>query len=378
MSLRDPPQAENPASQDSILIYVALRHTSRCGKIDLTQKFQERNQNVMEEKKELEEIIFEQETQPEQTEEIASAEPAAEDVQETMEDYADELEASFRTFSVGDVLTGTVIDVDESGVLMDFNYYAPGRIPAEEMSADPHFQLLEEVHVGDAISATVVRLDDGAGNLLLSRKEADDVLAWDKLKQMQEDHTVITGTITEVVPAGAILYVEGVRGFIPASKLALTYVEDTSVYLNQTVRVQVLDVQEEEKKLVLSAKELLTEQAMEERAERAGRMQEGTVLEGTVEKLMPYGAFVQIGDGVSGLLHVSEISEKRIKHPKVVLSEGQKVRVKITRVENGKISLSMKALNDVLNKEDEPVFDYKEEGEAATSLGALLAGFKLK
>lgn len=117
---------------------------------------------------------------------------------------------------------------------------------------------------------------------------------------------------------------------------------------------------------------------MEERAERAGRMQEGTVLEGTVEKLMPYGAFVQIGDGVSGLLHVSEISEKRIKHPKVVLSEGQKVRVKITRVENGKISLSMKALNDVLNKEDEPVFDYKEEGEAATSLGALLAGFKLK
>ena len=204
------------------------------------------------------------------------------------------------------------------------------------------------------------------------------MLAWDKLKQMQEDHTVITGTITEVVPAGAILYVEGVRGFIPASKLALTYVEDTSAYLNQTIRVQVLDVQEEEKKLVLSAKELLTEQAMEERAERAGRMQEGTVLEGTVEKLMPYGAFVQIGDGVSGLLHVSEISEKRIKHPKVVLSEGQKVRVKITRVENGKISLSMKALNDVLNKEDEPVFDYKEEGEAATSLGALLAGFKLK
>ena len=339
----------------------------------------------MEEKKELEEIIFEQETQPEeaaaqseQTEEIALAESAAEDVQETMEDYADELEASFRTFSVGDVLTGTVIDVDESGVLMDFNYYAPGRIPAEEMSADPHFQLLEEVHVGDTISATVVRLDDGAGNLLLSRKEADDVLAWDKLKQMQEDHTVITGTITEVVPAGAILYVEGVRGFIPASKLALTYVEDTSAYLNQTVRVQVLDVQEEEKKLVLSAKELLTEQAMEERAERAGRMQAGTVLEGTVEKLMPYGAFVQIGDGVSGLLHVSEISEKRIKHPKVVLSEGQKVRVKITKVENGKISLSMKALNDVLNKEEEPVFDYKEEGEAATSLGALLAGFKLK
>lgn len=313
------------------------------------------------------------------TEETITQEMTAEEPVETMEDYAAELEASYRRFSVGDVLTGTVIDVDETGVVMDFNYYAPGRIPAEDMSADPHFNILEDVKIGDTISATVVKLDDGAGNLLLSRKEADSVLAWDKLLQMKEDQTVITGKITETVPAGAILYVEGIRGFIPASRLALEYVEDTGEYLNKTIQVQVIEVDQETGKLILSARELLTQAAVAARNEKICRIQEGTVVEGTVEKLMPYGAFVAIGDGISGLLHISEISEKRIKHPRVVLSEGQKIRVKITKVADGKISLSMKALNDVLNKEAvEEVFDYKEEGQATTSLGALFANMKLK
>lgn len=304
--------------------------------------------------------------------------PAEPEPVETMEDYAAELEASYRRFAVGDVLTGAVIDVDETGVLIDFNYYAPGRISAEDMSADPNFNILEDVHIGDTVTATVVRLDDGAGNLVLSRKEADSVLAWDKLTAMKEEHTVITGKITEVVPAGAILYVEGIRGFIPASRLDLHYVEDTQEYLGRTVRVQVLEAEEEGTKLILSARELLAEAAIAEKNEKVSRIEEGTVVEGTVEKLMPYGAFVAIGDGISGLLHVSQISEKRIKHPKVVLSEGQKVRVKITKVADGKVSLSMKALDDVLNKEaQEEAFDYKEEGQAATSLGALLAKLKL-
>ena len=297
---------------------------------------------------------------------------------ETMEDYAEELEASFRRFAVGDILTGTVIDVDETGVLMDFNYYAPGRIAAEDMSADPHFNLLEQVKIGDTITATVVKTDDGAGNLVLSRREADHVLAWEKLAEMKEAHTVVEGIVSEVVPSGAILYVEGVRGFIPASRLALQYVENTEEYLGQKVRVQVLEVDEESEKLILSARELLTEAAIALKNEKVSRMEEGAVVEGTVEKLMPYGAFVSIGDGISGLLHVSEISEKRIRHPKVVLSVGQKVRVKITKISDGKISLSMKALEDVLNKEvQEDDFEYREEGQASTSLGALLAGLKL-
>ncbi len=296
---------------------------------------------------------------------------------ETMEDYAAELEASFWKIRVGDVLTGKVIDADETGVLIDFDYYAPGKISAEDMSADPSFNILTDVAVGDILSATVVRLDDGAGNLVLSRKQADQVLAWDKLKDMMENKTVIKGTIKEVVKAGAILYVEGIRGFIPASKLALEYVEDTTPFLNQEVEVQIVTVEEENEKLVLSAKELLNIKAMEEKKEKANALEEGTVLEGTVEQLKDYGAFVGLGDGISGLLHISQISDKKIKHPKVVLSVGQKVRVKITKIQDGKISLSMKELNDVTSKEitDEPV-EYTESGSATTGLGALLAGFK--
>ena len=311
-------------------------------------------------------------------EEIKNEGIEIEETVESMEDYAEELEASFRRFSVGDILTGTVVAVDETGVIMDLNYYAPGRIPAEDMSEDPDFQLLEEIKPGDTITASVVRLDDGAGNLVLSRKEAQSVLAWDKLRQMKEQKTVVTGKITQVASAGAILYVEGIRGFIPASRLALSYVEDTSAYLNQMISVRVLEVEEEAEKLILSAKELLAEAAISERNEKVSRIEVGTVTEGVVESLMPYGAFVSLSDGISGLLHVSEISEKRIKHPKAVLSAGQKVRVKIIKIAEGKISLSMKALQDVLNKEaEEEVFDYKEEGEATTSLGSLFANIKL-
>lgn len=296
---------------------------------------------------------------------------------ETMEDFKDELEASFRKIRVGDILTGKVIEVSEEGVLLDFDYYAPGKIALEDLSGDPGFSIFEEIHVGDEISATVVKIDDGAGNLVLSRKEADDVLAWDKLKQMMEDHTVVKGKIAEAVKGGAVMFVEGVRGFIPASKLALRYVEDTSEYQNKEVEANIIEVDVTKKRLVLSCRDILVQKSLEEKAEKVKGVAVGSIVEGTVEQLKDYGAFVDIGDGISGLLHVSQISDKRISHPKAVLKEGQKIKVKITKVDHGKISLSMKALMNVTQKDSEPAFDYKESGQATTGLGALLKGIKL-
>ncbi len=298
---------------------------------------------------------------------------------EGMADYKDELEASFRQIHVGDVLTGRVIDVDETGVLMDLSYYAPGRIPVEEMSADPHFDILSAVKIGDEFQGTVIKRDDGKGNIVLSRKQADDELSWDKLKKMMEEKTVVEGKITEVVKAGAILYVEGIRGFIPASKLALEYVEDTKEYLNRYVRVQVIGVEEDTKRLVLSAKELLQEQAIEEKNKKISRLVPGNIVEGTVETLKDYGAFVDIGDGISGLLHISQISEQRVKNIRAVLKEGQKVKAVITKVDNGKVSLSMKALIEQIateRAEEEPQ-EYSDNQAASTSLGDLLKGLKL-
>lgn len=299
---------------------------------------------------------------------------------ETMKDYEKELEESMKKIEEGDILTGTVISVDEKEVVLDLKYYAEGVIPAEDYSREPGFNLKEEVHPGDEVSATVVRKDDGNGNILLSRVEASDVLAWEKLKEYKESGQVLDVVVKGITNAGVIAYVEGVRGFIPASKLALNYVEDTEEYLNKPIQVQVIDLDKESKKLILSAKEILREKAEEERKRMISNVQVGLVTEGTVESLQPYGAFVNLGNGLSGLVHISQICEKRIKKPSEVLSVGDKVKVKVTAVKDGKLSLSIKEASDLMAKEieEEEIYEDPDAGqEATTSLGSLFANIKL-
>jgi len=195
---------------------------------------------------------------------------------------------------------------------------------------------------------------------------------------MMEEKTLVTGKIAEVVKTGAIIYVEGIRGFIPASRLDLRYVEDTAPYLGKRVNLLITEVDREDRKLILSAKELLTEAAIARRSENMKNLSVGSVVEGTVESLKEYGAFVNIGNDLTGLLHISEMSEKRIKHPKVMLSVGQKVTVMITKIENGKISLSMKALNDAKAQEiEEEAHEYKSEYRPNNPFAALLKDIKL-
>lgn len=134
---------------------------------------------------------------------------------ETMDDYKDELEASFRRINEGDIISGTVIDVNEEEVTLDLKYYAQGIIKVADLSNDPDFNVLEQVHKGDVIEATVVQKDDGAGNIVLSKKEANDILAWDKLKQMMEDETTVKVRIKESVPSGVVTYLEGIPCIYP-------------------------------------------------------------------------------------------------------------------------------------------------------------------
>lgn len=298
---------------------------------------------------------------------------------ETMKDYEAELEASFKKIEEGDILTGTVVSVDDKEIIVDLKYYAEGIIPVEDYSREPGFNVKEEVHPGDEVSATVVRKDDGNGNILLSKVEATDVLAWDKLKELKASGEVLDVVVKGVVNGGAVAYVEGVRGFIPASKLALNYVEDTNEYLNRHIQVQVIDVNKEDKKLILSAKEILREKAEEERKNKISNIQPGFVTEGIVESLQPYGAFVDLGNGVSGLVHISQICEKRIRKPSEVLAVGDKVKVKVTAVKDGKLSLSIKEATDMMAKEvEEEEIEIPQSGEEAiTSLGSLFANIKL-
>ena len=295
-------------------------------------------------------------------------------MEETMKDYEKELEASFRKINEGDVISGTVIDVNEEEVTLDLKYYTQGIIRTADMSDDPNFSVLDDVKIGDMLEATVVSMDDGQGNILLSRKAANAVLAWDVLEQYLEEKKNITVKVSEIVNAGAVAYVEGIRGFIPASQLDIAYVENLEPYLGRKLTIRVITVDREKEKLVLSAKEILKEQAKEEHDHKVAMIVPGTVLEGTVESLQTYGAFVDLKDGLSGLVHISQICQKRIKKPSEVLKVGDKVKVKVLNTNDGKISLSIKAVAEEQEAEEVEAFDTKQfssDENVGTNLGDL-------
>ena len=299
---------------------------------------------------------------------------------ETMDDFKEELEKSFRKIKAGDVMNGTVVSVDDDEVLVDLDYYAPGVIALADASDDPSYTFAGNVEVGQEITATVVRRDDGQGRIALSMKEAAALAAWDRIRALKESQENVTVKVTEVTKAGVVAFLEGIRGFIPASKLALAYVEEEALkeYEGKSLEVRVLDFGEEGKRLIMSARDILWEKRREEREKKITGVQVGTVTEGTVETIKPYGAFVSLGDGLSGLLHVSQISQKRIKSPADVLKEGQTVKVKVIANKDGKISLSMKALEDAPVEElHEETYDLPETEEIGTSLASLFKNIKL-
>ena len=245
------------------------------------------------------------------------AEVKAEAPAETMEDYAAELEASYKAFD------------------------------------ERHFELPEA--------------DDAEGE------------KWAEFAQMMADRTSVKVKITEAVKGGVVAFVDEVRAFIPASQLALDYVENTEEWIGKEVEAKVITVDPEKEKLVLSAKRVAKEAAIEERNHKISMIVPGTVMEGTVESLMPYGAFINLGNGLSGLVHISQICERRIKKSSEVLKEGQKVKAKVLNTNDNKISLSMKALEEEM-VDTEPAEDleqYTSKESFGSSLGSLLAGIKL-
>ena len=299
---------------------------------------------------------------------------------ESMADFEEELNASLKQIHEGDVITGTVIDVTEDEVVLDLKYYTEGVIRREDFSADPTLNLKETVQVGDEISATVVRRDGGQGQIMLSKKDAANLVAWDKLRSLKETQSNIRVKVAGIVKSGVIAYVEDIRGFIPASKLALDYVDedDLNDWLGKELEVRVITVDEEDGKLVLSAKEILREKEAEEKKARISNVKVGLVTEGKVESIQPYGAFIDLGNGLTGLVHISQICEKRIKTPAAVLHVGDEVKVKVIAVKDGKLSLSMKALQDVAAEEiQEESVELPESEELTTNLGSLFANIKL-
>lgn len=297
-----------------------------------------------------------------------------------MDDFKAAIDASFRKIKEGDLLKGTIIGVSETGLTIDLGIYTEGFIPADEVSNNPHFSI-RTMTEGEEITALVLQTDSDEGYITLSLKQAADVLAWDHLKELMENKTIVTVKVSNAVNGGVIAYLDDIRGFIPASLLSASYVEDVETYVGKQLDVIVTTADQEKKKLILSAKEVERERLAQEKQFKISELQKGLVTKGTVEKIAPYGAFVSIGDGLSGLVHISQICGRRIKSPNEVLKLGDEVTVKIIDVKDGKISLSMTAVEDdqeaeIVDDVTEVPFSYSSGEEATTGLGALLKNLK--
>ncbi len=308
----------------------------------------------------------------------------SEEIKETMADFEDEINASFKKFREGDIIKGTVVSVEEEEVLVDLQSFSQGVIPSGEYSDDPDFHAMDEIKVGDLLSVMVL-YEDEMGRTVLSLKQAKESESWESLAAALEDRRIYEVRVKQVVPSGVVAYVEGIRGFIPASQLALTYVEEDELeqYVGKMLKVRVITADEEANKLVLSAKDVAKEEVAKAHEAKLDALQKGYITEGTITRIESYGCFVEFGDDLTGLVHISQICNKFLKSPKEVVSLGMKVKVKVLSVEDGKIRLSMKEAEDIapeveeaVNEQEETSMEYTDE-EATTSLAGLLKGIQL-
>ena len=206
----------------------------------------------------------------------------------------------------------------------------------------------------------------------------DDANPWNRVYNYLENKTVLHVKVEGIVNGGVIVMIEGLRGFVPASRLSLSYIEDLETFLLKDIDVQVIDVDQANNRLVLSARELLKAKEKEECEAQLASVQIGSVMKGVVETLQNYGAFVKLENGLSGLVHISQISQKReLAGPSDVLSIGDEIEVKVIGIKDGKISLSKKALEEIEEEEVEENVEIPEAEEIGTSLGDLFKNIQL-
>ncbi|MDA8193316.1 MAG: 30S ribosomal protein S1 [Thermaerobacter sp.] len=242
----------------------------------------------------------------------------------------------------GEILQGRVVHISNDGVLVDVGAKSEGIVHLRDLSHRRIDRPEEVVKLGDQISVYVIGYEGEEGVLKLSKRRADEQVAWERLEEALKTGDVLNSQVVEVVKGGLVVDV-GLRGFIPASLIAQGYVNDLAPFLGQTVRVKVVELDRGKRRAILSRKQVVEEEGRAKQEEVWAKVGEGSVQEGTVKSLTDFGAFIDLG-GVDGLLHISEMSWSRIQHPSELLEVGQTLRVKVLRMdrERGKISLGLR------------------------------------
>lgn len=278
-------------------------------------------------------------------EEAKAAEPEA--AQETMSMESlmashDAYEESFRELKRGEFLTGRVIQVNDEGAMVDVGYKTEGFIPANQLTHRKDVNPKELLEEGQDVKVVVLKVNHSEGQVLLSKRQADVEAAWFSILEAHQNGEVLESTCVEQVKGGLIVDI-GLRGFVPASHVDLRPVSDLSDYVGEVMRLKVLEVDQKRRKVVLSRKKALEDERDKLKEKTLNELAEGQIVSGEVARLTNFGAFVNLG-GVDGLVHISEMSWKRIKHPSEIVRVGEQVDVRVLGVDRGKerISLSLK------------------------------------
>lgn len=260
-----------------------------------------------------------------------------------MNDYMDEIEKSLRLPRGGEIVNGKVHQVTENEVIVNLGCKKDGIIPKEEVSLEEGQKLSDVFSEGDEVQAKVIKTDDGDGGILLSKKKLEVNEHWNEIINAFENKELVTVKITRAVNGGVIGAYKEVTGFIPLSQLSDKYVEDPAEFIGQEMEVKITRVDQRRGKIVFSRRAVLNEEKEKKLAEIWANIHVDDIVEGKVMRFTDYGAFVDIG-GIDGLLHISEISWGKLRHPQEVLQIGDTVKVKVLSMneEKGKISLGLK------------------------------------
>ena len=251
------------------------------------------------------------------------------------------LEESFKTIRNGEVVDGTVIDVKPDEIILNIGYKADGIITRSEYTNEPNVDLTTIVSVGDTMTAKVLKVNDGEGQVLLTYKRLAAEKGNERLKEAFENKEVLKATVAQILGGGLSVVVDEARVFIPASLVSDSYEKDLSKYEGQEIEFVISEFNPRRNRVIGDRRQLLVAERAEKQKELFAKLHVGDTVEGTVKNVTDFGAFVDLG-GVDGLLHISEMSWGRVDNPKKVFHVGDELKVLVKDIRDTKIALSLK------------------------------------
>ncbi len=310
---------------------------------------------------------------PETAANTTTAQPTADMPKDRPETFESLLEESLVTLNTGDVVKGTVIQVQNGEVSVNLNYKSDGIISKGEFSDNPHSDPEQEVKPGDEVDVFVVRVNDGDGNVMLSRKKIAQQRGWAEVEAAVASGEPVVGKVIEVIKGGLIAMIHGVRAFVPQSQVAERFTQDLEQFVGNEYNFNVLEYNKQKRRVVAGRRELSAKEATSKREKLFETLEVGQVVSGVVSRIVNFGAFVDLG-GADGLIHISELSWGRVKRVTDVLAEGDKVEATVLAVdkEKGKISLS---LREVKANPWDNIYDKYPIGSIVTGTVARIAPF---